>query len=240
MLKTRPVLFSGTPCQVDGLYRFLGERPEHLTTCDLVCHGVPSPGVWESFAADQAERKRKAVSTVCFRSKTAGWHNSYLTLRYEDGSQDSAPLYETEYGRGFGRSLFLRESCFRCPYSSLSRVGDLTLGDFWGLRPEELPEQQEKGVSLLLINTPHGSHVFDRLDIGCKQYPAERAVAGNPRLASPTAYCPERSAFFAAYALEPFAQVRKKFLTLQPYLVRAASKALTPALKAKVKKVLKR
>ena len=46
-LKTRPVLFSGTPCQVDGLYRFLGCRPENLTTCDLVCHGVPSPGVWE-------------------------------------------------------------------------------------------------------------------------------------------------------------------------------------------------
>ena len=240
VLKTRPVLFSGTPCQVDGLYRFLGERPENLTTCDLVCHGVPSPGVWESFAADQAERKRKAVSTVCFRSKTAGWHNSYLTLRYEDGSQDSAPLYETEYGRGFGRSLFLRESCFRCPYSSLSRVGDLTLGDFWGLRPEELPEQQEKGVSLLLINTPHGSHVFDRLDIGCKQYPAERAVAGNPRLASPTAYCPERAAFFAAYALEPFARVRRRFLTLPPYPVRAASKVLTPEQKEKIKKVLRK
>ena len=240
VLKTRPVLFSGTPCQVDGLYRFLGSRPENLTTCDLVCHGVPSPGVWESFVADQAQRKRKAIASVRFRAKTEGWQKSYLTLRYEDGSQDSAPLYETEYGRAFGRSLFLRESCFRCPYSSLSRVGDLTLGDFWGLRPEELAEQQEKGVSLLLINTPHGSHVFDRLSIGCKQYPAERAVAGNPRLASPTAYCPERAAFFAAYALEPFAQVRKKFLTLPPYLVRAASKALTPELKAKVKRVLKR
>ena len=119
-------------------------------------------------------------------------------------------------------------------------MGDLTLGDFWGLRPEELAEQQEKGVSLLLINTPHGSHVFDRLSIGCKQYPAERAVAGNPRLASPTAYCPERAAFVAAYALEPFAQVRQMFLTLPPYLVRAASQALTPELKAKVKKVLKR
>ena len=240
VLRTRPVLFSGTPCQVDGLYRFLGSRPENLTTCDLVCHGVPSPGVWESFVADQAQRKRKAIASVRFRAKTEGWQKSYLTLRYEDGSQDSAPLYETEYGRAFGRSLFLRESCFRCPYSSLSRVGDLTLGDFWGLRPEELAEQQEKGVSLLLINTPHGSHVFDRLSIGCKQYPAERAVAGNPRLASPTAYCPERAAFFAAYALEPFAQVRKKFLTLPPYLVRAASQALTPELKARVKKVLKR
>ena len=125
VVKTRPVLFSGTPCQVDGLYRFLGERPENLTTCDLVCGGVPSPGVWESLVADRARRKRKAVVSVRFCSKVAGWQNCHLTLRYEDGSQDSAPLYETEYGRAFGRSLFLRESCFRCPYSSLSRVGDV-------------------------------------------------------------------------------------------------------------------
>ena len=240
VVKTRPVLFSGTPCQVDGLYRFLGERPENLTTCDLVCGGVPSPGVWESLVADRARRKRKAVVSVRFCSKVAGWQNCHLTLRYEDGSQDSAPLRETEYGRALARGLFLRESCYRCPYSSLSRVGDLTLGDFRGLRPEELPEQQEKGVSLLLINTPHGSHVFDRLDIGCKQFSAERAVAGDPHLAAPAAFCPERAAFFTAFALEPFAQVRKRFLARPPYLIRTAAKALTPRGKARVRKLFQR
>ena len=238
-LKTRPVLFSGTPCQVDGLYSYLGSRPENLTTCDLVCHGVPSPGVWEDFIADVQKQKKKEVQTVRFRNKVAGWKDSELTVLYGDGSVDSAPLYRTEYGRAFGRSLFLRRSCYRCPYASMTRPGDFTMGDFWGLRPDELPEQQEKGVSLLLVNTPHGSHAFDRLPLQRVSFPPERAIAGNPRLASPVAQQPQRSAFFASYALEPFAQVRSKYFRLPPLLVRAAAKVLSPEMKERIRKLIR-
>ena len=79
VLKTRPVLFSGTPCQVDGLYRFLGCRPENLTTCDLVCHGVPSPGVWEDEARFIEGNKRRRLANVRFRNKVEGWKNSHFT-----------------------------------------------------------------------------------------------------------------------------------------------------------------
>jgi coenzyme F420-reducing hydrogenase beta subunit len=239
LLKVRPVLFSGTPCQVDGLYRFLGSRPENLTTCDLVCHGVPSPGVWEDYIANLQAQKKKSLQTVRFRNKVTGWMDSHFTLLYKDGSVDSAPLYHTEYGRAFGRSLFLRPSCFHCPYTSMTRPGDFTLGDFWGLKPDELPDQQEKGVSLLLVNTPHASHIFDHLSIGRKVFSPERAIAGNPRLASPTAFCPDRTAFFAAYALEDFPAVRKKFFRMPPLPVQAASRILSPELKAKLRKRLK-
>ncbi len=240
LLESRPVLFSGTPCQVDGLYRFLGERPENLTTCDLVCHGVPSPGVWEDLVALIEGKKRKQLQNVRFRNKVTGWKDSHLTLLYLDGSVDSAPLFNTEFGRAFGRALFLRPSCYQCPYTSINRVGDFTLGDFWGLRPDELPEQQELGVSLLMVNTAHASHMFDRLPLARMPFPPERAIAGNPRLASPIARPAERSAFFAAYQLEPFEQVRKKFLKLPPVPVRLAAKALTPEVKEKLKKALKR
>lgn len=239
LLKTRPVLFSGTPCQVDGLYRFLGCRPENLTTCDLVCHGVPSPGVWEDFISSVQTRKKKPLQTVRFRNKVTGWKDSHFTLLYKDGSVDSAPLFRTEYGRAFGRALFLRPSCYRCPYTSMTRTGDLTLGDFWGLRPDELPDQQEKGVSLLMVNTAHGSHVFDRLSIGRKAFPPERAISGNPRLASPIAFCPDRSAFFASYALEPFETVRKKFFKIPPLPARLAARALSPEMKEKIRRKLK-
>ena len=234
LLKTRPVLFSGTPCQVDGLYRFLGGRPENLTTCDLVCTGVPSPGVWESFVQD-VEKSRKPLQAVRFRNKVAGWKDSHFTLLYTDGSADSAPLFRTEYGRAFGRGLFLRPSCYRCPYASESRPGDFTLGDFWGLRPDELTEQQRMGVSLLMVNTSHASHIFDRLPLERQAFPLERAVAGNPRLAAPMAPCPDRAAFFAAYALEPFSEVRKKFFRLPPLPYRAAARLLSPELKAKLR-----
>ena len=153
-LDQRAVLFSGTPCQVDGLYRYLGGRPENLTTCDLVCHGVPSPGVWEDMARSLEARRQQPLQAVRFRNKVAGWKDSHFTAVYGDGTVDTAPLFRTEYGRAFGRALFLRPSCYRCPYASMTRVGDLTLGDFWGLRPDELPDQQEKGISLLLVNTP--------------------------------------------------------------------------------------
>ena len=238
-LKVRPVLFSGTPCQVDGLYRFLGSRPENLTTCDLVCHGVPSPGVWEDMARSIEQRKGKGLQAVRFRNKVTGWKDSHFTTVYDDGTVDTAPLFSTEYGRAFGRALFLRPSCHRCAYTNLNRPGDFTLGDFWGLRPDELPEQQEKGVNLLLVNTAHGSHIFDQLPLSRQAFPVERAVAGNPRLASPIQQPADRAAFFAAYALEPFDRVRKRFCGLPPLPVRAAEKLLSPELKDKIRSKLK-
>ena len=237
-LQTKPVLFSGTPCQVDGLYRYLGCRPDNLTTCDLVCHGVPSPGVWEDMVRSIEARKGKTLQAVRFRNKVTGWKDSHFTTVYADGSVDSAPLFATEFDRAFGRALFLRPSCYHCAYTSLNRPGDFTLGDFWGLRPDELPEQQEKGVSLLMVNTPHGSHLFDQLPLSRQAYPAERAIAGNPRLASPIQQPADRAAFFAAYALEPFDQVRKKFCSVPPLPVRAASKVLSPEAKTKLRKKL--
>ena len=237
-LESRFVLFSGTPCQVDGLYQYLGRRPENLITCDLVCHGVPSPAVWEDMARSIESRKGKGLQAVRFRNKVTGWKNSHFTTVYDDGSVDTAPLMATEYGRAFGRSLFLRPSCHQCPYTSMSRPGDFTLGDFWGLGADELPEQQEKGVSLLMVNTPHGSHIFDQLPLGRVPYPPERAIAGNPRLATSISPAPDRAAFFAAYALEPFEQVRRKFLVLPALPMRVASKVLSPELKAKIRSKL--
>ena len=238
-LESRPVLFSGTPCQVDGLYRYLGRRPENLVTCDLVCHGVPSPAVWEDMARSIERQKKKTLQAVRFRNKVEGWKNSHFTTVYDDGTVDTAPLMRTEFGRAFGRALFLRPSCHCCAYTNLNRPGDFTLGDFWGLQPEELAEQQEKGVSLLLVNTPHGSHMFDRLPLNRQPFPVERAVAGNPRLATPIPRSADRAAFFAAYALQPFDRVRKKFCAVPPLPVRMASKMLSPELKAKIRSKLK-
>lgn len=239
-LKTRPVLFTGTPCQVDGLYRYLGSRPENLTTCDLVCHGVPSPGVWEAEVRAIESRKQKDLQAVRFRNKVEGWKNSHFTTVYDDGTVDSAPLFSTGFGRAFGRALFLRQSCHQCQYTNLNRPGDFTLGDLWGLRPDEFAEQQHAGISLLLVNTPHGSYLFDRLKLEHQPFPIERAVAGNPRLASPIAPAADRAAFFATYAVEPFSEVRRQFFRLPSLPKRAAGKLLSQEAKAKIKSKLNR
>lgn len=134
-LQVKPVLFSGTPCQVDGLYRYLGHRPENLTTCDLVCHGVPSPSVWEDMVRSIESRRRKTLQAVRFRNKVAGWKNSHFTVVYSDGSVDTAPLFATEFGRAFGRALFLRPSCYRCPLYLYEPDRGFYTGRFLGPSP---------------------------------------------------------------------------------------------------------
>lgn len=117
---------------------------------------MPSPGVWEAEARAIEAKKRKQLANVRFRDKVEGWKNSHFTVAYTDGTVDSAPLFATGFGRAFGRALFLRQSCHCCQYTNLNRPGDFTLGDLWGLKPEEFAEQQHEGISLLLVNTPHG------------------------------------------------------------------------------------
>ena len=185
------------------------------------------------------KKKGRSLQAVRFRNKVTGWKDSHFTTVYDDGTVDSAPLFATEYGRAFGRALFLRPSCHQCKYTNMNRPGDFTLGDFWGLKDDELPEEQKKGVSLLLVNTRHGSHIFDKLSLARRAFSLERAIAGNPRLASPIAQSADRAAFFAAYALEPFDRVRKKFCAMPPLPVRAAGKLLSPETKAKIRSKLK-
>ncbi len=239
-LKTRPVLFCGTPCEVEGLYRYLGEKPEELTTCDLICSGVPSPGVWSKWIAQRSAKKKKNILSVRFRDKVTSWQASHLTLTYTDGSIDSKPLFQSGWGYAFGRNLMQRRACYTCPYACRSRVGDFTLGDLWGLSKDELREQQKAGVSLLLVNNAHASRIFDVLPLKRVAWPMERAAAGNPRLESPPPESPDRAAFYAAFAFEPFEQVRKKYLCA-PSPLRGAARALVPeAAKARIKKILRR
>lgn len=137
----QPVLFTSTPCQVAGLYSFLGKPYDNLVTCDFVCHGVPSPAFFK-------ESVRHNEGT-CFR-KLPGWGYNP----------------EMEYGvyfRAFKWALSLRESCYRCRYASFSRVSDLTIGDFGGVGTwwPFVHHDAVKGVSVLLVNSEKGRSFVD-------------------------------------------------------------------------------
>ena len=150
----RQVLFSGTPCQVDGLYRYLGEHPERLLTCDVVCGGVCSPGVWEKLVRSMAYVKQSRPLRVTFSGKLAGDSQRRFRVEFEGGGHYDAPLTKSELGRGITRGLFMRPACHACPYTSTDRPGDVTLGV---LKSESLSQEERRlGVSLLLINTAKG------------------------------------------------------------------------------------
>ncbi|WP_297209428.1 polysaccharide pyruvyl transferase family protein [uncultured Flavonifractor sp.] len=237
-----PVLFSGVPCQVDGLKRFLGREYGNLLTCDLVCHGVPSPAVFRAWLAGrEAAQGAKAVE-VRFKDKSHGWSHPWLTITFADGSVYTQDFNLTGYGRGFGMQLFLRPACPVCKYTSVSRPADFTLADYWGLDPKlELPVERDKGISLVLVNSARGQVVYDALSarFGQTSRPLDEAVEGNPRLRSPLTAHPRRGEFFAAFTALPFRQVEQRFLALPSLPYRAAAKVLTPEMKDRIRKFLK-
>jgi coenzyme F420-reducing hydrogenase beta subunit len=213
----RTVLFCGTPCQVDGLYYFLGEHPENLLTVDLLCHGVSSPGVWSHLIRSIAYVKKKQPAEVCFSARLGGARERRFRVRFTDDSVFDAPFSKCEFGRGHDRGLFLRPACHSCPYTSPDRPGDLSLGDYANLPKDFFPDEQKKGISLLLVNSAKGAHVFDPLPLKKELRTLADAVADHPALSRPRTAPEERASFFEAYAQQPFQQVRNRFLAPLAY-----------------------
>lgn len=211
----RRVLFSGTPCQVDGLYHFLGEHPERLLTCDVVCSGVSSPGVWSQLVRSMAYIKRQPPVAVSFCGKLPGEKERRFHVRFDGGAQYDAPFGKSDFGRGLRQRLFLRPVCHRCPYASTDRPADLTLGMYQPPRDFH-PEVPRYSISLLLVNSAKGAHYFDTLPLKREKLTLEQAVSCNGALAAPTAPSVQREDFFAAFAQQPFQQVRNRFLSAAP------------------------
>lgn len=173
----RKVLFSGTPCQIAGLKRFLRKDYDNLLTVDFICHGVPSPGIWREYLKEEIVRqcggknsvlihhKDKLgdvyIENISFRDKRLGWkkYSLTLTLSVPDGHGAkkkvllSEPLNKNIFLRGFLADLYLRPSCHACPAKKFKSGSDVTIGDFWGIQ-NVMPEiDDDKGVSVILVNS---------------------------------------------------------------------------------------
>ena len=178
----RKVLFSGTPCQIAGLRHFLRKEYDGLLTVDFICHGVPSPGVFRQYLKEVTARQRGGKNTVSshplssipesdapiagirFRDKVKGWKkfSFSLTLSATEGSGTKNSVFLSEvftknlYLKGFLADLYLRPSCYSCPAKSLSSGSDVTIADFWGVS-SVLPDwDDDRGTSVVLVNTENG------------------------------------------------------------------------------------
>ena len=179
----RTVLYSGTPCQIAGLYSALKGKniaAENLVTADLVCYGVPSPGVFRQWLRSLEKSRRSKVTAMQYRRVDAPWGKGREYYCFADGTELEGSFYTGLYFR----NLIIRPSCESCRFCNVHRPGDLTLGDFWGIE-KALPEfHDEKGVSLVLVNTPKGQEAFERIAEKLDRRPAalDAAVAAQPRL----------------------------------------------------------
>lgn len=156
------VLFSGTPCQVDSLYSYLlcnNLNIDRLFTCDVICHGVPSPLIWSEYLKFEEDRYHGKIESFEFRNKYRyGWEEHIETFDIKGKTHSSRIFTKLFYDH-----RILRPSCYKCPYTSIYRNADITLGDFWGIEKNNLELHDNKGISLILLNTNKGREVFDNI-----------------------------------------------------------------------------
>ena len=206
----RTVLFTGTPCQVAGLKKFLKKDYDNLITVDVVCHGTPSPLMFREHIKHLEKVKKSRVVGYYCRAKELGWHKHIEKAVFENG--------KTEYGTPLGQEhkvLFyaghiLRPSCYECHYTNLNRPSDLSLADFWGVE-KCMPDYDDQiGISMLLVNTPKGEALLRAVDPAIDIRPSE-TYGRQPHLEK-SAYKPQdRAEFWDLYFKRGYAAVAAKY-----------------------------
>ena len=157
------VFFTGTPCQVAGLYSYLGKRPENLLTADTVCMGVPSPQIFRQYIREIENKYNSKVVTVDFRNKASGWLGYKICLTFSNGSVYLNNRKQDDYMLAFSNRYSLRMSCYHCQFKSIHHLADITLGDFWGIE-NVCPEMfDDKGTSLILLHSEKGCEAFNNI-----------------------------------------------------------------------------
>lgn len=212
LLANIPVLFTGTPCQVEGLYLFLERDYPNLLTCDIICHGVPSPGLFQRHFRYLEQKHQSKINKIDFRTKEKGWggpQNLFLDLGFDASKKLTHSLFDPYYAL-FLANLSLRPCCFHCKYASTNRRSDITLGDFWGVSKKHPELFDHKGTSLVLINTKKGMEVLESISPSVEIAPIQDVDPFPPNLAKPSHRPRYRDRFFNKISLKDWKKHRLK------------------------------
>lgn len=208
LINGKSVLFSGCSCQVAGLNKYLGKTYDNLICVDIVCHGIPSPRIWRDYLRYRERQFSSKVIAANFTNKIDyGWRNSIGTLRLANDKRVDSRVYTNL----FYNHNALRPCCYKCPYKSTIHPGDITIGDYWGIEKVAPELDDNRGVSLVLINNEKGERIFNlvrdsllcretRLQ-DCMQMPLEKP-------------CPEpenRTLFWKDYSEKGFPYIATKY-----------------------------
>ncbi len=204
------VYFSGTPCQIDGLLCFLDKKYDNLICQDIVCHGVPSPKVWKLYLKKFKLQNNVSIS---FRDKTSGWENYSFSIKDNKGKFIQLAR-DNDYMKVFLNNLCLRPSCYNCHSKSLSRNSDLTLADFWGAKEIYPQFYNDKGISLVLINSKKGNHLFRDIVKQTNYIKVDilNVIKNNSSINKSAVLPVERENFFEDIQKKSFNKVTKKYV----------------------------
>lgn len=159
----RTVLFVGTPCQTYALAVWLEQEWENLYLIDLICHGVPSPGIWKEYV--NSRKKAEAnISDISFRDMSIqGWKNFGMKIVYSNAVVETDTQDKNIFMQGFLNGYFNRKCCYSCKFKGLNRKSDITLGDFWAVDKYLEHFNDNRGTSLVFVNTEKGKILIKRI-----------------------------------------------------------------------------
>ena len=179
----RKVLFTGTPCQIEALKSFLGKDYDNLYLQDIICHGVPSPRVWEKYKAYRESKVSSNLKEMSFRSKkNTTWSRYNIDMEFDNNSSYVINHNDDVYMKAFLKHLSLRESCTDCKFKKNNRLSDITLADFWGIKNVKPELDDGKGTSLVIVNSKKGQELMEKIRdlMICEEVDFEKAIRGNP------------------------------------------------------------
>lgn len=226
------VLYSGTPCQIDGLKCFLRKEYENLYTADIVCHGVGSQAYFDKYMEFAKERYGK-IKALRFRAKEyAGWSCGGGVVVGTSNSEKKIPYrdFDNYYYSYFLSGDIYRKCCYSCKYANTKRVGDFSLGDYWGVEALKLPLQTENGCSLLLVNNDRAEKLLETVvDLDKVETTIEQAAHCNKQLNEPSRLPESRKKRIEEYESMSGPQIQKVYLkTHRKTVVKGKLKALMP------------
>lgn len=208
----KEVLFSGTPCQVDGINSFVRQRrlpQDKLYTVDIICHGVPSSRVFDDYMEWLTKEYKSRVVEYKFRHKGISWRGNSCYAKLENGLELKNGKKLSGFMNLYYSNNITRNSCYQCQYTSLERVSDLTISDYWGLENLSREFEDSLGVSMVMVNTEKGKELFDK--VNGDRIEGSTECAKQPQLKHPTEKPVTREAFWQQYEKNGVVPVLKNY-----------------------------
>ncbi|NLL04350.1 MAG: hypothetical protein GX270_00860 [Clostridiaceae bacterium] len=214
------VLFSGTPCQVSSLKKYLDIRKvdrKKLFLVDIICHGTPKPIIWRDYKKWLEAKNGSLLRKYCFRFKREGWKAYPALACFENGKSLKNTSDTSVFSRLFLKRYSISKGCFSCKYSNMNREGDITIGDFWGIENIRSSFPSKKGVTLVLVNTESGKHLINEMDSESNEVVIEKINCSNfinyqHNLQRPTEEPNGYDSFWSDYKTASFDDIVKKYL----------------------------
>lgn len=204
----KKVLFSGTPCHVAGLAKFIKNK-ENLFLVDIVCHGTPSPKIFSNYISYLEKKYNGKVEQFNFRDKSFGW-NTHIESFVINGKK----IVQTIYTDLFYKHIMLREACYNCQFTNLDRSSDITIADCWGIEKNRPDINDNKGVSLVIVNTKKGKQLYESGISEIIQYRVDIKDYLQPQMQYPNKKDKRYEEFWHDYEVEGFAYIIKKYTGL--------------------------